>query len=244
VSQRQRRSYLLIIGAGIIVPLVVAAAAIPVREYIGNTNIALVLMGVVVAVAASGNRTAAIVAAIASAVWFDFFATRPYYSFTLNRHQDWVSIVLLLVAGIIVSEVAIWGRHQQAHAERSLSEVAALRSIAEMAASGEDPTIVQVTAAFWLRELLPAKDCRYERVQDHELSPLIDSDGTVSVGNIRWTPESMGLPGPEVGLPVRNDNTVVGYFMITPRPGEKVSQDRLFTAAAIADQVGAVHSAG
>jgi hypothetical protein len=229
------------VAAGIILPLAVAAVAIPLRDTIGNTNIALVLMAVVVLVAASGNRAAALAAALSAAIWFDFFATEPYYSFTLNRHRDWVSVALLVAAGVIVCEVAIWGRRQRSHAERSLTEVAALRSIAEMAATGEDRTIIQVTAAFWLRELLPAADCRYESAVQHEPSPLIAADGTVSVGNIRWTPESMGLPGPEVGLPVRSDNEIVGYFMITPRPGEKVTQDRLFTAAAIADQVGAIH---
>jgi K+-sensing histidine kinase KdpD len=240
VSSQQGR-FTLALVAGVVLPLAVAAGAIPVRDTIGNTNVALVLMAVVVVVAASGHRLAAIAAAISAAVWFDFFATEPYYSFTLNRHKDWVSVALLLVAGVIVSEVAIWGRRQRSHAERSLTEVAALRSIAEMAATGEDPTIVHVTAAFWLRELLPASDCRYESAEQHEPSPIITADGTVNVGDIRWTPESMGLPGPEVALPVRRDNNIVGYFMITPRPGEKVTQDRLFTAAAIADQVGAVH---
>jgi hypothetical protein len=47
-----------------------------------------------------------------------------------------------------------------------------------------------------------------------------------------------GLPGPELYLPVRHDNEVVGYFVLTPSPGVKVLEDRLYTAAAIADQVG------
>lgn len=234
----QRRNDYLAFAAGLLVPLLVAVAAIPLRDSIGNTNVALVLMGVVVAIAATGRRLAAVIAAVSAAVCFDFFATEPYYSFNIYRHEDWVSVALLVAAGLIVSEVAIWGRRQRSHAERTLSEVAALRAVAEMVARGEDTTIVQMTAAFWLRELLPVLDCRYEKAQGHMPSPVIAADGTVMVGDLQWAPAHQGLPGPEVALPVRHAGEVLGYFMIKPEPGEKVTEDRLFTATAIADQVG------
>jgi K+-sensing histidine kinase KdpD len=236
---KQRRNDYLAVAAAVVAPLVVAVAMIPLRDAIGNTNVALVLMAVVVAIAATGRRTAAIVGAFSAALWFDFFQTEPYYSFTIYRSQDWVSVAVLLVAGLVVSQVAIWGRHQQSHAARTHSEISALRSIADLVATDEDPAIAQITAAYWLRELLQARDCRYETNRGQEVATLIEPDGTVRVGALRWAASTQGLPGPELYLAVRSGGDVVGWFVIEPSPGEKVSEDSLFTAAAIADQVGA-----
>jgi hypothetical protein len=40
---------------------------------------------VIVAVAAAGNRLAGYLAALSAAAWFEFFLTRPYEQFTINR---------------------------------------------------------------------------------------------------------------------------------------------------------------
>jgi K+-sensing histidine kinase KdpD len=228
--------------AGLTAPVVLAIALIPVRDTIGNANIALVLMAVVVAIATTGRRVAATVAAFSAAAAFDFFQTQPYYSFTIHRTEDIVSVALLAIAGLVVCQVALWGRGQRAHAERTLSEIAALRSIADMVASGESQTMVEITAAFWLRELLHLTDCRFETTVDTTATALIGPDGTVTMGELRWAPASQGLPAPEVHLPVRCHRETVGFFVLTPTPGAVVSEDRLYTAAAIADEVGAGHA--
>jgi K+-sensing histidine kinase KdpD len=50
---------------------------VPFRASFPNTDAALALLLVVVAVAANGYRLAGYLAALAAAVWFDFFLTRP-----------------------------------------------------------------------------------------------------------------------------------------------------------------------
>jgi K+-sensing histidine kinase KdpD len=236
----QRRNDWLAIGAGLLLPLIVAIALIPLRDSIGNTNVALVLMAVVIGVGLAGRRAAAIVAALSAALWFDFFQTQPYYSFTINRTEDWVSVGLLLVAGLAVAELAIWGRRQRSHAERGASEVSALRVLAEMASDGESEASIQTTAAFWLRDLLHAREARFV-AGDGDSEAEITRDGSVMVGNLRWATATQGLPGPLVTLAVRSRKRRVGSFMIEPTPGVPVTEDRLFVAAAIADQVGATH---
>jgi K+-sensing histidine kinase KdpD len=235
----QRRNDYLAVLVGVVAPLVVAIALIPLRDAIGSTNVALVLMAVVVTIATTGRRLAAVLSAFSAALWFDFFQTQPYFSFTIDRHEDWVSVGLLLAAGLIVSQLAIWGRHQQSQAMRTHSEIAVLRSIAEMTANDESLDLIQTTAGFWLRDLLHARDCRYERNVGQDPATLITPNGVVKVGDLRWAVESQGLPGPELFLPVRSGGGVAGYFIVEPTPGEKVSEDSLYTAAALADQVGA-----
>jgi K+-sensing histidine kinase KdpD len=43
------------------------------------------------------------------AVWFDFFLTQPYERFTITRRTDIETTVLLLVIGVAVTEIAVWG---------------------------------------------------------------------------------------------------------------------------------------
>jgi Domain of unknown function (DUF4118) len=63
--------------AGVAAPLALAAVLVPFRASFPNTDAALAMLLVVVAVAANGDRLAGTLAAVSTAVWFDFFLTRP-----------------------------------------------------------------------------------------------------------------------------------------------------------------------
>jgi len=58
------------------------------------------------------------VAAVSAAVWFDFFLTQPYEQFTITRATDIETTVLILVLGVAVTELAVWGRRQHLAANR------------------------------------------------------------------------------------------------------------------------------
>jgi K+-sensing histidine kinase KdpD len=68
--------------------------------------------------AATGIRTAGIVAALSGAVWFDYFLTAPFTTFAITDRADVETAVLLVLVGLAVTEVALWGRRQQARASR------------------------------------------------------------------------------------------------------------------------------
>ena len=104
--------------AGFAAPLALTAILVPFRGSFANTDAALALILIVVAVAAAGNRPGGYVAAVSAAVWFDFFLTRPYERFTINRAADVETTVLVLLIGIAVTEIAVWGRRQHAAAGR------------------------------------------------------------------------------------------------------------------------------
>ena len=87
------------LAAALVAPLAAAAVLLPFRSSWPNTNVALLLVVAVVAVAAIGNRAAGAIAAIGAAVWFDFFFTLPYGRFTIRSSADVTTFVLLLVVG-------------------------------------------------------------------------------------------------------------------------------------------------
>src|SRR5215831_4041762 len=72
-----------------------AAILLPFRSSWSNTNVALLLVVVIVGV---------------SAVWFDFFFTLSYYRFTIRSSGDVTIVVLLLVTGLAVSQLAVRAR--------------------------------------------------------------------------------------------------------------------------------------
>jgi K+-sensing histidine kinase KdpD len=100
--------------AALAAPLALTAILVPFRHSFPNTDAALALILVVVAVAANGYRLAGYLAALSAAVWFDFFLTRPYEHFSITRRADIETTVLLLVIGAAVTELAVWGRRQHA----------------------------------------------------------------------------------------------------------------------------------
>ena len=120
----------LAVAAALAAPLALIAILVPFRASFPNTDAALTLILVVVAVAAIGYRLAGVLAALLAAAWFDFFLTYPYERFNITRRADIETTILLLVIGVAVTELAVWGRQQHAAAA-----IANARAQAELTAS-------------------------------------------------------------------------------------------------------------
>ena len=148
-------------AAAVAAPLAASVALIPARGHLDSADNALILVVVIVAVASTGRRLAAAVAALVSALSFDFFLTRPYGSFRISRHSDLITEILLLVVGLAVGELAARGRHHRTAAGIGRQQLAALHSVTELAASGQDTRLVVAAATDELRELLELRDCRF-----------------------------------------------------------------------------------
>ena len=124
----------LALAAATLGPLALAALLAPLRTEIANTDAALIL--VLVVVAANGYRVAGILAALSAAVWFDFFLTAPYHTFAISKRADIETTVLLMLVGIAVTELAVWGRSQHAEAGRRAGYLAGVQAAAQAVASG------------------------------------------------------------------------------------------------------------
>ena len=89
----------LAVVAALVVPIVAAALLALRRDSFANTNAALVLVLVIVAVGANGDRLAGVLAALSAGLSFDFFLTKPYGHFAITERADAETTILLLAVG-------------------------------------------------------------------------------------------------------------------------------------------------
>ncbi len=233
------RPDVLIMAAAVLAPVAVAAALTPLRSRLDSADNALILVVVIVAVASTGRRMAAAVAALVSGLSFDFFLTRPYNSFRITRHQDLITELLLLVVGLAVGELAARGRRHRTAAGEGRHQLTLLHSVTELAATGQDPDVVVASASHELQDLLQLRDCRFSWHDPKGATARVTPGGDLVVGDETWSTEDLGLPTRTVDLPVRSGGWLLGHFLLTPTPGVPVSHERLLVAVTIADQVGA-----
>ncbi len=88
--------------------LAVLAATVPLyligRAVLGEAVIALVYLVPVTWSAYRWGQLPGIVAALAAALAFDFFFTMPYFTFVVDRLEDWLILVFFLGVAILVVE--------------------------------------------------------------------------------------------------------------------------------------------
>jgi K+-sensing histidine kinase KdpD len=225
----------------LLAPLAVSGVLLPLRAHLANTQLALVLVLVVVAVAASGNRLAGIVAALGAGVWFDFFFTHPYQRLTIAHRSDIETFVLLLLVGVAVTELAVWGRRQQARASRDAGYLAGVHAAAAVAATGGSPSELIKTVSGQLIGVLGLAGCHYQAgVAGRGSPPRLQHDGRITVNNTVWDVERSGLPSDSaIELLVQNGGRLHGRFLLSAAPHTKPSLDQRLVAITLADQVGA-----
>lgn len=231
------------LGAGVVLPVAVAAAIVPFRQTFAQTAAALVLVVVVVAIAANGSRLAGYVSAISASLWFDFFLTKPYERFAISHRSDIETAISLFVVGIAVSELAARNRLHHQQADVGSDFIGVIYYLSELVASGASAERIIERATAELISLLHLRRCRFATTPAEKGAAVIDHDGSVRLGEVVWGVDQMGLPGREVELEVQSRGSERGHFLMEPTPGWSVSTARCVVAVAIADQVGAALAA-
>lgn len=241
-AMRSPRTFTIIaLVAAVLAPVAIAALLYPFHDQLQPATVAVVLAGVVVAVAATGRRSAGVVAAISATISFDFFHTQPYLSFTIHDSDDATTAVVLLVVGLAVAEIVTRLRREQVAVEASYDEIAKLHAVAELVADGVDPEQLIPLVNEELTRLLHLRACRFEPLPPAEPTAQLLRTGEVRVGDLRWAVHTQGLPG-EVELPVYGQGWYRGRFVMTPTPGAPIAFEPRIVAVAMADQVGAAIS--
>ena len=227
-------------GCGLLGPLAAAAGVALLRAQVPNTDAALVIVVVVVAVASAGDRFAGTLAALSSAGWFDFFLTEPYYRLTISRRQDLQTALLLLLVGLAVTEISVRSARHRRAATQQAAYLAVINSVA-LQASGPGPSQELLDrVASELVGLLDLRSARYQRLPTRASHrPVLQRDGHLTWGEVNWSVTSMGFPQETVELPLRADGGSLGLFLLNPRPGKALSQERLVVAGVLADQAAA-----
>ena len=224
--------------AGLLAPLIASAILLPWRASWSNTNVALLLVVIVVAVAAIGNRLAGAVAAVSAAAWFDFFFTRPYERFTIRGSTDITTAILLLAVGLAVSQLAARARRLRVI---TITDADYLGRIQEVASTTKSPVAAETVVDRVKEQLIRVLDlesCRFEYGSLLGHPPRLEPDGTVVIGQTRWDVEQFGLPTAEIELRAFGNGQYYGRFMMRARPGVKPSLQARLVAVTLADQAG------
>jgi hypothetical protein len=229
------------IAAALAAPIAVAAILLPFRSSWSNTNVAMILVAVVVAVAVTGNRLAGALAAVWAAIWFDFFFTVPYDRFTIRDSADVTTFVLLLVIGLVVSQVAARARKLQVIAITDAGYLTRIHDTAALAQSARSADAVVSHVRDQLTDLLDLERCRFEYGSLVGQPPRLEQDGTVTAGRAghgRLDVGQAGLPAGDIELRVFGNGQYYGRFMMTARPGSRPSLQARLVAVTLADQAG------
>jgi K+-sensing histidine kinase KdpD len=234
------RSSAALIGLALAAPLAVCAALSAARGTVESDNAVLVLVLVVVGVAASGSRLAGVVAALSSAAWFDYFLTRPFHHFTIADRDDVETAVLLTLVGIAVTEIALWGRRQQARLSERQGYLAGVISAADLVARGEaPPKVVLDFVGQQIVELLTIDSCTYA-VGPPGAHARLERDGSITRDGSAINVDRSGLPVNDVvELPVWRDGVVLGRFVLTAASRAVwTTPEQRRVAVTLADQAG------
>lgn len=230
------------IGA-LVLPLTTCAILSTRKDSVTDATAVLILVLWVVAAAASGDRLAGVLAALSGGVWFDFFLTEPYQRFTIADPDDIEATALLVLIGVSVTEIALWGHRQQGRAARRSGYLEGVVGAARIVSEGDTPasTVVDVVGR-QITNVLEVESCRFVDgpVHDSRIA-LLDHDGVVTRGGRTVDVDNAGLPHDEyVALLVRRGPHVIGHFLVTATTEVAYpSRERRQVAVLLADQVAA-----
>lgn len=235
-----------VLVAAFALPLLACVLIAPFRASVENTNAALLLVLLVVAAASTGLRWAGVVAALSSAIWFDFFLTAPYHRLAITDRADVETAVLLVLVGLATTEVALWGRRQQGQASRQQGYLAGvLGTISSATGGGADPDELTRQVAGQLQELLGVDACRFAVQPEADVVAQLLRDGSVTRSGRPVNVERDGLPtDTEIELKVQSGGVLTGRYLLTASTRiRRPSLEQRQVAVAVADQVGAARRA-
>ncbi|MFI8387723.1 DUF4118 domain-containing protein [Streptomyces sp. NPDC085540] len=145
--------------AALAAPFLTALALVPFRTDLSAANAALVLVVAVVAVAAVGTRAAGVLAALSAAVGFDLLLARPYGRFAITDGEDVRTAALLLIVGLIVSQLAVRVQRLEGAVITDGSHLSRLEVTGRLAEDGAPPEAVVEHVRRDLVDLLGLRDC-------------------------------------------------------------------------------------
>jgi hypothetical protein len=235
----QRNRSRIMFALAIVGPLLIALALVPSRGEFAGAAAALVFVVAIVALSVGGNRFVGFVATVSSAIWYDFYLTKPYDRLAISHRPDIETTICLLIVGIVVSELAARSRHLLRVSTEEAEYVDMVRELTELANGTAPSSAVIARAVPSLVRLLDLRDCRFERApSDPPMARIMPNGEVVHVG-MDWPVNQMGIPGPEAEIVAQWRGRALGRFIITPTPGEPISRERRVVAVLLASVVGA-----
>ena len=225
-------------------PLVVSGTLAIWRDSIPHATVVLALVVAIVGACATGIRWAGWGASVSSALWFDWFHSSPYGTFAIKDAEDLQVAALLLVVGVAVTELALWGQRWHADAAENAARLETLVDTARSVAEHRESELIlreveeQLTAlldldrATWLPSAPPAG------------SAVLQRDGVIVQAGVARAVGRAGFPtDTAVSLPVDVAGRTLGRVdLVAAAHVSRPSAASLRAAFLLADQLAAAWS--
>lgn len=229
---------------GAFAAIAVAGLLVPLRSTIDNTNVALVLVLVIVAAASFGGRAAGVTTSVVAALAFNFFHTQPYYSLRISDRFDIITTILLAVVGLAVGEIAVLSHRHEVVADEHATGARHLERVAGLVASGASESDVWDAVRAGLVAELGLASCRFDPGVGLTHLPRIQRDGRLLEGERYFTDGGFALPAEGVEILVERQGRTLGRLVLEPEGRRAVSRDQRRVGVALADQLAVVLSTG
>ena len=201
-------------AAAVFLGPVVAALLTLARPQLHENHVTLVLVLAVAVVSAAGLRPAGLVAAVTTALAYDYFWIEPYYSFRIFNTNDLLTVLLLVLVGGAIEQLSWWAGRQRATAARRLDYLTALRRAAEPIAPETQAAALEAISDM-VSTVLNADSSRLvlgERLP----TTVLHDDGSVTRAGRAMDVDSDGLPTDDIiAIPVPRPDHRPGYFAVT-----------------------------
>ena len=106
LTRRPWQEYGLDTVLAVVCPLLLTGVMYSARLYPTVPDIAVVYLVLILPLAIWRSGYAAVLAACVASLSFDFFLVPPFYTFTIERWQEWVSLLIFLLTALLVSLLA------------------------------------------------------------------------------------------------------------------------------------------
>jgi two-component system, OmpR family, sensor histidine kinase KdpD len=237
------------IGVALAVAAAATLVALALRPYLAATNLAMIYLLGVVAIALRCSRAVSIAASFLNVAAFDFFCVPPYLTMRVS-HPDYVFTFLgmLVVALVISAQTA----RIRTHAESALQREARAQTLYELSRRlSRENRVVEVAraAAEFAEEVLPAQvavflpsggEISFQRRSSERL-PVPRSEQPLA----QWAYDKVaraGLGAQNSGgssamyLPLRGARDVVGVLCAVPSGGKALQGETLRLLEVVASQ--------
>jgi K+-sensing histidine kinase KdpD len=225
-----RSSRFALVG-GPLLALALGAATSSIRDQVGASNVGIAL-ACIVAGAALVSRGAALSTAVAAALTFNFFHTRPYHSLRVHSSRDVAIVALLGGLGLIISDLSAWRRRRDALAHHHVLASAAPDSVAELVAQVHPVAVVWPAVIASILDELGVADCGLVAEPPANLPVISRSRGRSMSGD-----DSFVLPSKGASIEVQNAGTSLGYLVVIPPPGATSLTVERRVIVALADHI-------
>jgi two-component system, OmpR family, sensor histidine kinase KdpD len=228
LPHRPLRRYLFSLLMVVLVTLI----GIPVRELFSPINLVMLYLLAIVASAVYLGRGPSVVTTVTSVLAFDFFYVPPYLTFAVADAQYLLTFGVLLIVGLVISDLAVRLREQVVLVQRRESETAELyefsRDLSAAAGWHEilESSIKHVGQTFNRQAALLLPEGEELKVRASSLNFFLDDNARAVATWAFQHKEPAGrgtdtLPAALIRcLPLRTANAVVGVLAVRPKDQE------------------------